>query len=72
MSRLEEVEAEIDAILRKTKRPQLAAAALARTLAAENAELQRRLDAICNWIDTNNDNGAGEAIYAIAEGRDNG
>ncbi len=42
-----------------------------RVMTAERDELQRRLDAICNWIDTNNDNGAGEAIYAIAEGRHN-
>lgn len=46
MIRLEEVEAEIAAILRKTKRPQLAAAALARTLAAEVDDLRGKLDAL--------------------------
>lgn len=42
------------------------------TVTDERDEWKRRCEKICNWIDNNNDNGAGEAIYAIAEGRDNG
>ena len=49
MSRLEEVEAELTAILRKTKRPQLAAASLARTLANEVDELTADRDSECRW-----------------------
>ena len=39
-------------------------------LEAERDEWKRRCEKICNWIDNNNDNGDGEAIYAIAEGRE--
>lgn len=44
MTRREEVEAELQCILRKTKRPQLAAAALCRTLADEVDALRAEAD----------------------------